>query len=167
VDAGAKQVANDATISKPFHQGPLKSCRAQYIKSLAKTLWKKELTENIKTARQLRRILVTDADKRGSKLYNTITNRHNSVNLAQLRTGHCALNVYLYRFGKKGSPTCECGCGKEIVEHYLLEYRKYREQRKTLRRNVGMGRMKTRFLLGNIKALKHTIEYITATGRLE
>jgi hypothetical protein len=77
-----------------------------------------------------------------------------------------ALDVYLHRFGKKGNPTCECGYGKETVEHYLLGCRKYREQRKTLRKNVGVGRMKTRILLGNIKVLKHAVEYITATGRL-
>jgi ribonuclease HI len=166
-DAGAKQAALDPTIGRPFNHGSLKSCRAQYIKALAKISWKKEWTENTKTARQLRRILVTDEDKRGTKLYYNMANRRISTKLAQLRTGHCPLNGYLHRFGKKNSPTCECGYGKETVEHYLLECRKYREQRKVLRKSVGMGRMKSRILLGNIKILKHTVEYIATTRRLE
>lgn len=166
-DMGAKQAALDPTISKPFHHGSLKSCQAQRIKALAKIQWKKEWMENTKTARQLRRILTIDEVKRGTKLYSRIANRHISAKLVQLRTGHCALNSYLHRFGKKDSPTCECGYGKETVEHYLMECRKYREQRKTLRKNVGMGRMKVRILLGNIKVLKHTVEYIATTRRLE
>jgi hypothetical protein len=64
-------------------------------------------------------------------------------------------------------PYCECGCGKETVEHYLLECPKHWEQRKTLRKNVGTGRMKMRILLGDIKMIKHTMEYITTTRRLE
>ena len=119
-DADAKQAALDPSISKPFHHSSLKSCRLQYIKALAKSQWKKEWAKNIKTARQLRRILIIDEVKRGTKLYSKIGNRKISARLAQLRTGHCALNGYLYRFGKKSSPTCECGYGKETVEHYFL-----------------------------------------------
>ena len=166
-DIHAKQAALDPSISKPFHHSSLKSCHLQYIKALAKTQWKKEWMKNTKTARQLWRILIIDEVKRGTKLYNKIANRSISAKLAQLRTGHCALNGYLHRFGKKSSSTCECGYGKETVEHYLLECRKYREQRKMLRKNVGMGRMKVRILLGNTKVLKHMMEYITTMGRLE
>lgn len=72
----------DPTISKPFHHRPLKSCRAQYIKTLTKILWKKEWMENIKTVRQLRRILITDEAKRETKL-NKIANRHISAKLVQ------------------------------------------------------------------------------------
>ena len=88
-DVGAKQAAHDPIIGKPFTHGSLKSCRAQYIRALAKTSWKKEWTENNKTAKQLRRILVTDEDKRGTKLYYNMANRRISAKLAQLRTGHC------------------------------------------------------------------------------
>ena len=44
-----------------------------------------------------------DEIKRGTKLYNKIANRSISAKLTQLRTGHCALNGYLHRFGKKDS----------------------------------------------------------------
>ena len=87
--------------------------------------------------------------------------------ISQLRTGHCGLNYYLHRFGKKNPPYCECGNGKETVEHYLLECRRYNEQRKTLRKEVRTGRLTIEKLLGQPQTIKHTMEYIKATGRLE
>lgn len=93
---------------------PLELC----IKAL---WWKNEWIENIKTARQLRQILIADEDKHRTKLYSKIANIH--ISATQLRTGHCTLNRYLHRFGKKNSPICECGHRKETVEHHLLEWR--------------------------------------------
>jgi hypothetical protein len=61
------------------------------------------------------------------------------------------------------SPYCECGQGKETVEHYLLKCRKYKEQRKKLRKEVGPGRMSVEKLLGYPKLIKHTLEYVHAT----
>jgi len=105
--------------------------------------------------------------KTGPKLYNELENRKNAARIAQLRTGHCGLNKYLHRFGKKNSSYCQCGCGKETGEHYLLECRNYKEQRKKLRREVGTGKMRTATLLGDLKLIKYTLEYIQATERLE
>jgi len=48
-----------------------------------------------------------------------------------------------------------------------MECRNYREQRKKLRREVGAWKMRMERLLGDPKILKHTLEYIKATGRLE
>ena len=48
-----------------------------------------------------------------------------------------------------------------------MECRNYKEQRKVLRKNVGLGRMKLHEILGNAKIIKHTMEYIKATRRLE
>jgi len=45
----------------------------------------------------------------------------------------------------------------------MLECRKYKVQRITLKREVGIGRMK---MLGDVKMIKHTAEYINATNRL-
>ena len=98
----------------------------------------------------------------GSKLYGTIPNRNTVATLARLRTGHCGLNHYLHRFKIKDSPYCDCGNGKETVEHYLLECRKYNEQRKTLGNEVGPGRMRTEKLLGYPKLIKHTMQYVIA-----
>ena len=86
--------------------------------------------------------------------------------ITQLRTGHCGLNHYLHRFGINESPFCECGYGKETVEHFLLECRKYKEQRKKLREAAGTGNMKVGILLGDPSKIRHTMAYIKETGRL-
>ena len=100
--------------------------------------------------------------KTGSALYNEIEDRNSA---AKIGTGHCGLN--LHRFGIKNTPYCQCGYGKETVEHYLLECRKFREQRKKLRKEVGTVKMRVARLLGDTKLIKHTVEFINATGRLE
>ena len=64
-------------------------------------------------------------------------------------------------------PLCECGHGTETVEHFLLECQNHKEVRKRLRNKVGFGRMKVAKLLGDIKILEHTLEYIKATKRME
>ena len=166
-DSEAKEAATNPALHTSFNYSPLKSSRIQYIKAAAKGQWTKQWTESTRTARQLRQITLKHGVKCGPKIYKSITNRNISAMIMQLRTGHCGLNGYLNRFGKKDSPYCECGYGKETVEHFLLECRRYRDQRKTLRKSIGGSRMKVRDLLGDVKAIKHTAEYIKATGRLK
>src|SRR5216110_191148 len=105
--------------------------------------------------------------KTGSALYNEIEDRNSAAKIAQLRTGHCGLNRYLHRFGKKNTSCCQCEYEKEMMEHYLLECRKFREQRKKLRKEIGTANMRVIRLLGDTNLIKHTVEYINATGRLE
>jgi hypothetical protein len=69
----------------------------------------------------------------------------------RIRIGHCGLNNYLYRFGKSNSPCCNCGYGKETVEHFILECPNYRMQRKELRKMVGIWKMRIDKLLGDIR----------------
>ena len=57
--------------------------------------------------------------------------------------------------------------GEETVEHYLLECRQYREERKKLRGELGRGKMRMEILLGEPKTIKHTLEFIRETGILE
>jgi hypothetical protein len=166
-DTEAKKAATVPTLSQPHNYRPLKSARARYIKEEAKKQWQRASSENIKTATALRRITKRKNAKTGPKLYNEIESRSGAAKIAQLRTGHCGLNRYLHRFGIKNSPYCQCGYGKETVEHYLLECRNYREQRKKLRRETGTGKMRVEILLGDPKTIKHTLEYIKETGRLD
>jgi len=84
-------------------------------------------------------------------LYNEIVNRNGAAIIAQLRTGHCGLNRY--QFNITNSPYCQCGYGKETAEHYLLECRKYRDQKKKLRREAGKGNMRIEILLGDLRPL--------------
>ena len=170
-DAEAKMAAMKTTSNQPFKHKPLKSARARTIKEAAKNQWQKEWNEGTSTAMALRRITRQKGVKAGLKLYDEITSRNTVAKIVQLRTGHCGLNRYLHRFGLKKSPYCECGYGKETVEHFLLECRKYRDQRKELkkelRREEGWGQLRIERLLGDPKAIKHTMKYIKETKRLE
>ena len=134
---------------------------------MAKQQWAREWSENEKTAAHLRRILMKPGTICGPKLYNGIPSRNTCAKLVQLRTGHCGLNYYLHRFGIKESPLCECGYGKETVEHFLIECRRYRDQRSELRKNVGTRKMRVDSLLGDPEVVKHTVEYIMAISRME
>jgi hypothetical protein len=80
--------------------------------------------------------------KTNPSLYYEIANRNGAATIAQLRTRHCGLNRYLHRFNIKNSLYCQCRYGKETVEHYFLECRNYREQRKKLRGETGKGMMR-------------------------
>jgi len=44
---------------------------------------------------------------------------------------------------------------EETVENYLLECPLHVEERKNLRKNVGMGKMKVEKLLGDLNPVKH------------
>ena len=167
VDAEAKKAAKDPTLSQRHNYKPLKSARARYIKVAAKEQWHKVWNENIKTGTPFQRIMKGKGTKSGPALYNEIADRNSAAKIAQLRTGHCGLNRYLHRFGLRNSPYCQCGYGKETVEHYLLECRKYKEERKKLRREVGAGNMRVVRLLGDTKLIRHTMEFMKVTGRLD
>src|ERR1700731_4791395 len=97
-------------------------------------------------------------------LYNEIEDRNSTAKIEQLRTGHCGLNHYLHRFGINNTSYYQCEYEKETVEHYLLECRKFREQRMKLRKEIGTAKMRVTRLLGDTKLIKHTMEYINATG---
>ena len=87
--------------------------------------------------------------------------------LTQLRSKHCGLNYYLYKMKKIEDPQCECGKEKETVEHYLLRYEKYLEQRKALQSKIGALGIRVEQLLGFRDFIKHTITFVTETKRLE
>jgi hypothetical protein len=97
----AKHAATNSTLSQQFKHKPLKSSRVQYIKDAAKKQWQKEWAENTKTGTHLQGI--TRRGNCGPKLYNQINNRRTTTQIAQLRTGYCALNKYLHRFGRRSS----------------------------------------------------------------
>ena len=167
VDKEAKRASTDPSLSQPFNRGTLKSARTQQIKQVAQKQWNDEWVNLTKTATLLRQITTARSSKIGPKYYGNLGSRRVCTTLAQLRTGHCALNGYLHRFGKANSPYCECGYGKETVQHFLLECRRFKNERKKLRQEVGTGRMKIAQLLGNKDLASHTMEYVDSTGRLQ
>src|SRR5256714_4375773 len=130
-DAEAKRAALDQSLSKRFAYKALKSARVMHVKTIAKEQWRKVWNGNTKTASALRRIMEGQYAKNGPKLYSKLSDRDMVAKIVQLRTGHCGLNHYLHRFSINDTPYCECGYGKETVEHFLLECRRYKEQRRT------------------------------------
>ena len=40
--------------------------------------------------------------------------------MAQLVTGHCALNAHQFRFGFRADSICDCGATEETIEHFLF-----------------------------------------------
>ena len=165
-DQEAKRAAIDPT-ARQFRHPPLKSSRIQQIKAMAKSQWNRQWIENTKTSKHLRRITSKQGIQLGSKLYNSISGRKTCAQVAQLRTGHCGLNKYLHRFGKRYSPYCSCGYAKETVEHFILECPNYKVQRKELRKMVGIWKMRIDKLLGDIELLKYTMEYVRTTKRMD
>ena len=166
-DAEAKKAAINPMAARPFHHRPLRSARVQSIKAAAKAQWLKEWHNGTRTSHALRRIMKRPGVKSGTKLYGKISNREAVAALTRLRTGHCRLKHYLHRFKLADTPYCECRHGKETVEHYLLECKLYVEQRKELRKKVGVGRMRVEKLLGYPRLVKHTVEFVASTKGLD
>ena len=130
--------------------------------------WNTSWQSHDRDAKQLRQITRKPNALRGSKFYQAVTLiRRQTAQLAQLRTAHCSLNQYLYRFGHADSPRCECRSGAiENVEHFLLHCPRYDSQRAKLMREGGVCGMRMEKLLGHPRMVQHTLKYVEETGRL-
>jgi Zn ribbon nucleic-acid-binding protein len=153
-------------INSPMQKKVTKQIQREQIKKLAKTTWDKTWSRaNQSTTTHLRHISGKEGTKVGPELYKEIKGRATCALLAQLRTGHCGLNHYLWKFKKVESVECEmCGYEKETVEHFLVECPYFWEERHELRRKVGTRRMKMAVLLADKNTISATMEYISATG---
>ena len=139
------------------------------IKHLAKAQWKQAINSNshARAAKHLRQILRHRQAKSGRKYYKAAKTRKAASMLAQLHTGHCPLNAYLHRFKKALSPYCQCQCQRETVQHYILECKQYRDERKWLEQKAGHHNMKLRVILGNPKFINHVAKYVEMTKRMD
>jgi len=111
-------------------------------------------------------------------LYDNLKRREACV-LAQLRTGMAKLNGFLSRIGAAESDLCACGHAKETVEHFLLRCIRWTALRDGLLQCTETRRGSLSFYLGgkvpsepkewmpDMKAVRATIKYAMATGRLE
>lgn len=111
------------------------------------------------------------------KIYDAVGRQGASV-LAQLRTGMARLNGYLHRIGATESERCICGHAKETVEHFLFRCSKWNDHRRGMLEQTETNRGNLSFHLGgkarsdtekwtpNIEAIKATVKYTIATGRL-
>ena len=97
----------------------------------------------------------------------------------QFRTGKARLNAYLHQIKAAGSSLCACGIGKETVEHFLFHCTRWTAHRGEMLRCTDTHRSNISFYLGgkslsdgndwkpNMEAVRATIQFAVATGRLE
>ena len=145
----------------------MNAARNAIIKKHVNQEWKNTWLTSNENTRKLRNIHNRPNTVNGAKLYQTIRKRKHVTWAARLRTGHCLLNARLHRIGIAPDPMCECGEGKETVEHYLLMCGKYDRERYILRRKAGIEGMRMGKLLGDPELIKHTIEFMEDTGRFK
>ena len=147
---------------------PLKSSLKQQVRESILNSWASYWMETqTSTACHLHRIMRDTKVTNPTKLYCNLS-RATSAKLVQLWTSHCRLNAYLHCFNIAETSNCHCGEGKETVEHLLLACKEYKEQRVVLQKEIkGLNGMCLRHLLGDKKAIKHTMEYVRNTKRLD
>jgi len=155
-----------ATSSIALPKIGMKSAQNRTIQTMTKTKWETEWKTGKENARRLRNMSQHPGTTTGLKLYGKMK-RKQVILLSRLRTGHCHLNQYLHRFNIIETPECECGGGKETVEHYLLNCELYDEERDALRRRVGAQGMRPSILLGDSQTIQDTMDYIEKTGRVK
>lgn len=85
----------------------------------------------------------------------------------QLRSGHAALNAYLFFVKASPSPNCSTCRSKETVSHYFLTCRRFAQQRSELRKAIAKEKRPFTLstLLSHPKAIPSTARYIVATKR--
>ena len=111
-------------------------------------------------------------------LYDGLKRKEASV-LAQLRTGMTRLNSYLSKIGAAESDMCICGQASETIEHFLFRCTKWTTLREGMLQCTETRRGNLSFYLGgkapsdperwkpDMKAVRATIKYAMATGRLD
>src|SRR3954454_21529343 len=89
------------------------------------------------------------------------------------------LNAYLHRIKVAATDQCACGQARETVEHFLFRCRQWTAHRAEMLRCTDTHRSNISFYLGgkspsddkvwtpNMKAVRATIQFAIATGRLD
>jgi Reverse transcriptase (RNA-dependent DNA polymerase) len=159
-----EKTVNNSELNKTDRR-PTKSQTHKAIEEIATKAWATRWHNKKESAQHLRR-LAPDAINQGPKLYKKIRERSTCALLAQLRTGHCGLRHYLWRFKKEESAQCRsCGMQAETVEHFLLKCPAHWKQRKTMREKLGTGNMTMEVILGSGKQTEIVEKFAKATGR--
>ncbi|KAI1839389.1 hypothetical protein JX266_014400, partial [Neoarthrinium moseri] len=112
------------------------------------------------------------------KLYDGLKRADANI-LAQLRTGMARLNSYLFKIGATDIETCPCGHASETIKHFLFRCSLWTQHRTALFEQTDERQGDLSFFLGgksrsdpdkwtpNLAAVKATIAYAKATGRLQ
>ena len=138
------------------------------------------------TGKHLQKIDKALPGKHTIKLYNAL-NRTAAAILVQLRTNISRLNTYLSKINAADTDKCECGM-TETVSHFLFLCPRWRNERQEMRSAHGSRYCDLSYALGgysiheengkkvdgekdrwqpDVNAVKATIEFAKATGRLQ
>ena len=151
-------------------QTTLKSARANTIYQTVKRELQNEWHNGRGIANHMRhatKSLKTNI-KPTSHIYEELGNKRRDIAwIARLRTGHCSRNGYLHRFNIIDDPTCKYGDAPETVKHFLLVCPLYEKERDEMRRKVGVGGMRMEKLLGDLRRVQNTVEFIEKSKRFE
>ena len=173
----AKQAARQATAQgcAPQRQ-PYRTKSTTINIARAELRGEKALPEGV--GRYSREIDTALPGKHTRILYDTLKRREAGV-LAQLRTGATKLNGYLHRIGAAESDRCACGQAKETIKHFLFRCANWAMHRAHMLQQTETRRGSLPFYLGgkaasdpeqwtpNMNAVRATIKYALATGRLD
>ena len=122
-----------------------------------------------KRSKRYRRIKFIDSSFPSSKYIQATSglNRRQTSVLTQLRTGHIPLNGHLFRINKTDSPHCDhCPNTMEDVPHLLFHCSKYAIQRHKFVMAIGRKSFNSNHILTNPAAIRHTLNFVSSTGRL-
>ena len=173
----AKQAARQATAQAcaPQRQ-PYRTKSTTINIARAELRGEKALPEGV--GRYSREIDTALPGKHTRILYDTLGRREAGV-LAQLRTGATKLNGYLHRIGAAESDQCACGQAKETIKHFLFWCTIWAMHRAQMLQQTETRRGSLSFYLEgkaasnpeqwtpNMNAVRATIKYTLATGRLD
>jgi hypothetical protein len=173
----AKEKAKAATQQGATPQMQLSNMRSTTLRiARAQRGTTKTLPENV--GRYSKRIDTALPGRHTRQLYDRLTRKEAAV-LAQLRTGMARLNGYLYRINAAESDQCACGQARESVEHFLFRCTRWTGYRSEMLQCTDIHRSNMSFYLGgksssdnknwtpNMEAVRATIRFAIATGRLE
>jgi ribonuclease HI len=172
----AKQKAKKSTRTRASPQMQLPRMRSTTLNIARKMVTIATVPE--KTGKYSKTIDKALPGKHTRQLYDKLSRKEASV-LAQLRTGMARLNTFLFRIRASTTDQCECGHAQETVDHFLFRCRKWTAQRTEMLQCTQTGRGNMSLYLGgkaptdddkwtpNIDAVRATIQFAIATGRLD
>ena len=173
----AKKAARRATRPGKQPQKQFSSAKSTIINK-ARAERRKGKTLPREVGQHLKRIDTALPGRHTQILYNALGRKEAGL-LAQLRTGMARLNGYLHQIGVVESDQCACRQARETVEHFLFSCSLWRTHRDCLSGQSGTRRGSLSYYLGgkapsdpqnwtpNMTAVRATIKYAIATGRLD
>lgn len=176
IGAEAKKAARQATQAERIPEGPIQRARSTTINIALDKRGVRKIPNGVGT--YSKEIDIALPGKHTRVLYDSLKRKEANL-LIQLRTGKIRLNKYLYQIGAAESPRCACGYTEETVKHFLFRCTRWTSQRILMLQQTEDRRGNLSFALGgktptdkdpwtpNIGAVRATIKYAIATGRLE